>query len=117
MSNENPPGVPHEGENRPKPASTANAFLKVMRQLVGIAFLVWSVFSGGALLRWLIFDERDGWIYDFAQIALGGVVAALLCFIWLRIAKEDRDYVVMTITRWALAIALALAIKIYWPEH
>ena len=117
MSAENPPDLLQEGENRPKPGSTAQACLKVMRQLVGIAFLVWSVFAGGALLRWLIFAERDGWIYDGAQIALGGVVAALLCFIWLRIAKEDRDYIVTTITRWVLAIALALAIKIYWPEH
>lgn len=91
--------------------------VKALRQLIGLAFLVWSVFAGGALLRWLVFGERNGWIYDLAQIVLGGGVAALLCFIWRRIATEDREHIVGTLAKWALAITVALTIKIYWPGN
>lgn len=117
MSTGNKPGLPHEGENHSKPLLTVNVCLQALRQLVGIAFLVWSILAGGALLRWLLFGERNGGAYDLAQAVLGGLVAVLLWFIWRHIAQEDREHIVRTLAQWALAIALALSIKIYWPGN
>lgn len=85
------------------------ALLKGLRRLIGIAILIWSAAAGGGLLRWLFFGERDGWGYDAAQVLLGCLVAGALWFVWWRIGEEDRDYVVATLTRWALVIAIAVA--------
>ncbi len=115
MSIDNKPGPQPVEEKHVKPLSFVNACIKGLRQFIGLAFLVWSVFAGGALLRWQIFGNRNGWAYDLAQAILGCFVAVLLWFTWQRIARDDRDYIVGTLAKWALAIAVALTIKIYWP--
>lgn len=117
MSTGNKPGSHHAGEKCLKPALAVIVCVKALRQLVGLAFLVWSVLAGGALLRWLIFGGRNGFLHDLAQFVLGGFVAALLWFIWQRIANEDREHIVRTLAKWVLAIAVALTIKILWSEH